>query len=317
MWSYEKELTDAVMVLVLTPAPGLRCWAGDPGRYGSDTVDWCPSRMSSEPTPQPGCAGTHSRLASLTEDKPWLACWNMTLCWHTHPIGPHARSSTQLLVPDDVDVHNNKLLQLPRVTQTVEWVTPVCVSVHLSNWWEVTDVVNSAQLGQKNNPFWTLLPPAARLCCFLLFTRLEKPAPQRALWANSKTYAAFKCQTSVTFWMIVSDTEETFRHYCHHACSPENPPPRSVQQTSYRMQIEDTCCLPPPLMSLCRAGPWVGTDRTCHEMAEHVSSRRRSDGGFEKCFRSHEDKCFWSLFLDLKSLYIETLQHCICAKTNL
>lgn len=58
--------------------------------------------------------------------------------WNTHPTGPRACSSTLLLVPDDVNVHNNKLLQLPWVTQTVEWVAPVCVSVHLSNWWEMT-----------------------------------------------------------------------------------------------------------------------------------------------------------------------------------
>lgn len=49
----------AQMLWALTPAPGLRCWAGGPGTYDSDTVDWCPSQTSSEPTPQPGCAGTH------------------------------------------------------------------------------------------------------------------------------------------------------------------------------------------------------------------------------------------------------------------
>lgn len=108
----------------------------------------------------------------------------MTLCWHTHPTGPHARSGTQLLVPDDVDVHNNKLLQLPRVTQTVEWVTPVSVSVHLSNWWEVTDVVNSAHLRQKSDPFWTSLPPAAPLCCSLGWKNL----PHRRLFEQNQKH---------------------------------------------------------------------------------------------------------------------------------
>lgn len=54
---------------------------------------------------------------------------------HTQPylVGPHASSSTQLLVSDDVDVHNDELLQLPRATETVEGVTPVCVPIHLRN----------------------------------------------------------------------------------------------------------------------------------------------------------------------------------------
>ena len=52
---------------------------------------------------------------------------------HAHLIGPHAGSSTQLLVSDDVSVHNDELLQLPWVTETVEGVTPVCVPIHLSN----------------------------------------------------------------------------------------------------------------------------------------------------------------------------------------
>lgn len=43
----------------LTPAPGLRCWAGDPGMYGSDTADLYPSLRFFEPTPQPGCAEIH------------------------------------------------------------------------------------------------------------------------------------------------------------------------------------------------------------------------------------------------------------------
>lgn len=50
--------------LMLTPAPGLRCWAGGPGMCGSDTADSCPSLMSSEPTPQPGCAGDQQRNTS-------------------------------------------------------------------------------------------------------------------------------------------------------------------------------------------------------------------------------------------------------------
>lgn len=52
----------------------------------------------------------------------------------TYLIGPYASSSTQLLVSDNVNVHNNELLQLPWVTETAEGVTPVCVPIHLSNW---------------------------------------------------------------------------------------------------------------------------------------------------------------------------------------
>lgn len=48
-------------------------------------------------------------------------------------VGPHAGSDAQLLVSDDVNVHDNKLLQLSRVAEAVEWVAPVCVSIHLSN----------------------------------------------------------------------------------------------------------------------------------------------------------------------------------------
>ena len=35
--------------------------------YDSGTVDWCPSQMSSEPTPQPGCAGRHRTANLLVE----------------------------------------------------------------------------------------------------------------------------------------------------------------------------------------------------------------------------------------------------------
>lgn len=51
----------------------------------------------------------------------------------TNLVGPHAGSNTQLLVSDDVNVHDNKLLQLSPVAEAVEWVAPVCVSIHLSN----------------------------------------------------------------------------------------------------------------------------------------------------------------------------------------
>lgn len=60
LWVFTANLTNIVNDLILTPAPGLRCWAGGPGMYGSDTADSCPSRMFSEPTPQPGCAVTHT-----------------------------------------------------------------------------------------------------------------------------------------------------------------------------------------------------------------------------------------------------------------
>lgn len=55
---------------------------------------------------------------------------------HTRPphlIGSHAGSGTQLLVSDDVGVHHDELLQLPRVAEAVEGVSPVRVPVHLSN----------------------------------------------------------------------------------------------------------------------------------------------------------------------------------------
>lgn len=54
---------------------------------------------------------------------------------HTRPyfVGPHASSSTQLLVSDDVSVHDYELLQLAWVEETVEGVSPVCVPVHLGN----------------------------------------------------------------------------------------------------------------------------------------------------------------------------------------
>lgn len=51
----------------------------------------------------------------------------------TNLVGPHAGSDTQLLVSNDVDVHDNELYQLSRVAEAVEWVAPVCVSIHLSN----------------------------------------------------------------------------------------------------------------------------------------------------------------------------------------
>lgn len=60
LWVFTANLTNIVNDLILTPAPGLRCWAGGPGMCGSDTADSCPSRMFSEPTPQPGCAVTHT-----------------------------------------------------------------------------------------------------------------------------------------------------------------------------------------------------------------------------------------------------------------
>lgn len=49
-------------------------------------------------------------------------------------VGPHAGSSAQLLISDDVDVHDYELLQLTWVEEAAEGVTPVCVPVHLSNW---------------------------------------------------------------------------------------------------------------------------------------------------------------------------------------
>lgn len=48
-------------------------------------------------------------------------------------VGPHAGSNTQLLVSDDIDVHDNELLQLSRAAEAVEWVAPVRVSIHLSD----------------------------------------------------------------------------------------------------------------------------------------------------------------------------------------
>lgn len=52
---------------------------------------------------------------------------------NTNLVGSHARSNTQLLVSDDVDVHDDELLHLSRVTEAVERVPPVRVSIHLSN----------------------------------------------------------------------------------------------------------------------------------------------------------------------------------------
>lgn len=51
----------------------------------------------------------------------------------TNLVGPHAGSAAQLLVSDDVNVHDDKLFQLSWVAEAVEGVSPVCVSVHLSN----------------------------------------------------------------------------------------------------------------------------------------------------------------------------------------
>lgn len=48
-------------------------------------------------------------------------------------VGPRASPSTQLLVSDDVNVHNNELFQLPWITETAEGVVPVRVPIHLGN----------------------------------------------------------------------------------------------------------------------------------------------------------------------------------------
>lgn len=60
-------------------------------------------------------------------------CFTATAATTPHLIGPHACSSPQLLVSDDVNVHDDEFLHLSGVTETAERVAPVCVSVHFSN----------------------------------------------------------------------------------------------------------------------------------------------------------------------------------------
>lgn len=50
-------------------------------------------------------------------------------------IGPYACSRPQLLVPDDVSIHDDELLQLPWANEAVEGVAPVCAPIHLSDCW--------------------------------------------------------------------------------------------------------------------------------------------------------------------------------------
>lgn len=80
-----------------------------------------------------------------------------------------------------------------------------------------------SQKATKHNKSSALLCPAANVwvcfCCSLSWKTLQ----QSALWAKWKTYAASKCQTSVTFGVIAPEPEKTFLNYGCCTCSPENP----------------------------------------------------------------------------------------------
>lgn len=77
----------------------------------------------------------------------------------------------------------------------------------------------------------------ADFCCSLGWKNL----PHRRLFEQNQKHML----TSLTFWMIVSDTEETFRNYCRHACFPENPPPVQCRRhdTECKLKTRAVCRL--------------------------------------------------------------------------
>lgn len=91
-----------------------------------------------------------------------------------------------------------------------------------------TPILSTAQL---------ILDLVASCSPFLVFPAVHSPGKtlqHRVLFEqNEKHMQPPKCQTSVTFWVIVPDTEKTFLNYRHCARFPENP---SIQYNSFNIK---------------------------------------------------------------------------------